>query len=734
MFRKRYVALAISIFLLGVIFAIVFDSTMFSSCALFIFSFAICITFRVISLRKKSFSVAKKIMAAAFAVAFFSLGAFRVVLYNDFSSDVKKYDGKKDDCILEVIEFDSDSIDAKIIYSNIGVPDGEKVRFYSSSDIDDLAIGDKISAEVKYNYRNNPTYLAKDFSMTASGEITEITKGNGLFYSVRASVSENSEKLYADFDNAAAISKGVSIGDRSDISSYLFSLYKASGLSHMLAISGLHISIIAFSFYHVLTVFLKNIRVRSVLAILVAFMFTALVGFTPGAVRSSIMLAFVMSARVFLLDSDGITSFFISLFVILIFNPYSICSAGLQLSYLCTFGILLIEPMIEEISSRFTFRERIMTVRKHVIRKFFGVIIIPMIISFVSSVFSFPVLFASFDTVSYISPITNIFAVPLFSYAVELSLLAFLVAAVSLPLAMVFAYPAGFIFDLITDISRWLFDMDFGVISVYIDWMIIPFAVSLFMIASLIFFRRKRTHAFIISSVAFCVSLGLCAVFSYFITSDVIKFEYGSNDSEYVFISADGGAYIDLGGYTANSDVVFENGLTAIEDYIFIDYTNYAVKRFDYLSGSIKVSNIYLPYPESEYDNVTLLKIKELANERNCDIIYYNEYFYRKISGNGTLRVFGKGNNIAEETLVCVDIDGTKIRILDNGFSNAVNCDVAIVTKQFAGEYTDVISGEIYTIEGYASEHADLTHKNVFAERICIDIDTEESEYTVYEP
>lgn len=733
MFKKRYVALAIFIFLLGVIFAIVFGSTMFSSCALFAVSLVVGITFSVIASQKKIISVAKKIMAAAFAVAFFSLGAVRVAFYDDVSAEVKKYDGMTDECIIEVIEFDADSIDAQILYSDIGVPDGVKLRFYSSSKVEDLLVGDKISAEVKYNYRNKPAYLAKDFSMTASGEITEIIKGDGFFYSIRKSVAQNSEKLYEDFDNAAAISKGVTIGDRSEISSYLFSIYKSSGLSHVLAISGLHISIITFSFFHVMAMFIKSMRVRSVLAIVVAFMFTALVGFTPGAVRSAVMISLVLTARMFILSGDSITMFFISLLVILLYNPYAICGAGLQLSYLCTFGILLIEPMIEEITSKFTFRKRIMTLRMHLIRKFFGMIIIPMIISFVSSVFSFPVLFASFDTVSYISPITNIFAVPLFSYAVELALVAFIVAAISVPFAMIFAYPAGCLFDIVTDMSRWLYDMDFGIISVHVEWMIVPFLISLFIIASLVFVTHKRTRIFVISSMAFCVTLCLGAVCHYFITSDVITFEYGSNGSEYVFVSDDGGAYVDLGGYTANPKVVLENGMTSVEDYIIVEYNDYAVKRFDYLSGNIKVSNVYLPYTESG-NNVTLLKIKELANERNCDIIFYNEYFSKKISENSTLMIFGKDNNFAEDTLVCVDVGDKKIRVLDNGFSNAVNCDVAVVTKQFGGEYTDVLSGEIYTANDYAFTHPDLTHENVFAERICIEIDTEESDYTVYEP
>ena len=77
-------------------------------------------------------------------------------------------------------------------------------------------------------------------------------KGSGFFYNIRKSVFENSDGLYGKFEDASSIAKAVTIGDRTELDSYTYSIYKTAGLSHVLAISGLHISLISMSLFALL--------------------------------------------------------------------------------------------------------------------------------------------------------------------------------------------------------------------------------------------------------------------------------------------------------------------------------------------------------------------------------------------------------------------------------------------------------------------------------------------------
>lgn len=736
MYNKRLIAAAVSVFTLGVLFGIIMrEHDTFYFRALFAVLSVLSLVFIGVSMRKREKDI-KRIYAAALAVAAFSFGVLRISLYNSSEEKFLLVSGKDDKVILEVNELDGKYIDARILESEAGVSNRTMIRFYPEEQPDDLISGDIINAEITYKVANTETLYANGISLISYGKIDSVSSGSGIIYSIRKSVSENSTVLYDGYEYAPGISKAVTVGDRSGIDSYIYSLYKTGGVSHVLAISGLHLSLITMQLYNFLVLLSVNRKASAIISALVAVFYASLVGFTAGAVRAAVMMLFMLISRVFLKRADSITSLFIALGILLIVNPYSLYSLSLQLSFLCSLGIILSEPMIKKINNYFLYKYRYLNGIKRRLYKLIPAAITSFVISFVSSVFSFPILCTSFDTVSYVSPLVNIIAVPLFSWAVAISLIAYIIAPISVSFASVIAYPAGLIYDLITDLIRLIYEADFGIFSSHGHWMIIPFSISVLIILSKVFLStRKNNKVFLVCTVLFCISLVFCCFISKTAMNDRILIDCNNSGIEYIYAaSEEKNVYIDIGGYSSYPKAVYETGKTALDDYLMLELDSYSLNRFDYFSGSMKIHRLYVVEPQNNYERNVYLQIKELANQRNCDIITIDDMYCADLYDNTRLQVFGF-DMINSETLYCLDHNGTKLRILGDGYSNRAVCDTVILLDGF--------NGDMYELEydyGYASVTYIGNNENAeklftpFEDRIIIESMREESDLSVYEP
>ena len=733
MYRKRYVAAAISIFVLGVVFGISmkeYDTFCFR--ALFIALCVASVCFGVFFVRKNNINISKRIIAATFAVAAFSFGVMRVSLFNTLATKNDKFFGKNDNVTLEIRDVNDGYIDAKVIYSELGVSKGTNIRIYPESEPEDAIAGDLLCAELKYSYYIKNSNYAKNIALTASGEIISHEHGSGLLTHIRRHVSNASEKLYGSFEYAPVISKAVTIGDRSGLDSYIFSLYKVGGISHILAISGLHITLIVMSFYSFLSVLGIRKSISCSSAMLLAFLYVALVGFTPGAVRSTVMIAFLLGMRMFMQRSDNVTTLFFALLVLLMENPYAILSAGLQLSFLCSLSIIVIGPYLYTVTSRFRQGRKKMSKLKWAVNCFISAMLTSLIITVVSSLFTLPIMVLSFDCVSYVSPLVNLLAVPLFSYAVGFALVAYVVSLIWAPFAAVVAYPAGLIFDFVTKLTRLIFDSNFGIISTKTRFVFLPLACSAIMIFILVTIRRRRFKHFVAGLIVFCISVGICGALNGLLARKPLL-EYGDSGGEYVYLQTDDESfYFDIGGYRVNSDVVYENGRTDADTYVITCFDDYTYKRADNFTATMNVKHIVIRNPSNEYEESLNSQIKELANARNCDIIYYEDIYTRILADGSEISVIVEDN----APMICFDLYGRKIRFLGNGFSKRVYCDIAVAMNGFAGRYHDVDCESFYASSRFIESAGEpsASYFSAFDYSIGFKASNNESDIVIYEP
>ena len=217
----------------------------------------------------------------------------------------------------------------------------------------DLEYGDEIQVKgefiepsVKRNYNgfDYSSYLKslKIHGNLKASDIDVISKNNGnkiLIFAnkVNLEIKDNINKLMKD--KYSSIFVGLILGDTSNIEEDIQDDFKIANISHVLAISGMHITYIIIGIEILFNKLFGKIRTRIVtIIILILYMF--ITGFSPSVVRASIMGIFLIFSKLIYRKNDIWTSISLSLLILLIYNPFLILNVGLQLSYLGTIGII----------------------------------------------------------------------------------------------------------------------------------------------------------------------------------------------------------------------------------------------------------------------------------------------------------------------------------------------------------------------------------------------------------
>jgi competence protein ComEC len=159
-------------------------------------------------------------------------------------------------------------------------------------------------------------------------------------------IKENIEKNYSS--DTKGILLGLTLGDTQDLDDEVKQDFRDSSISHVLAISGMHIGFIILG----LMIILKRPigkRLANIVICIILIFYMFITGFSPSVVRATIMGILVLMASTFYRKNDVWTSLSISLLIILIFNPFLLESVGLQLSFMGTIGIVLFNKTVDDI-------------------------------------------------------------------------------------------------------------------------------------------------------------------------------------------------------------------------------------------------------------------------------------------------------------------------------------------------------------------------------------------------
>lgn len=206
--------------------------------------------------------------------------------------------------------------------------------------------------------------------------------------------------------DAAALTGAIVTGNREGLSDSFTTSLQRTGLSHTVAVSGMHLAFFA-GFFALL--FGQKKRRTVLLSVPLILLFTLMAACTPSVVRAAVMIILMQLAPLLNREGDSPTSLGFALLLLLMHNPYAAANVGLQLSFAAVAGILLFSGRMQE---RMLERFAPSTQEKRVLSR---ILYVPIrfVVSVVSVtlgalVFTTPLSAYYFGQVSLIAPIANL--------------------------------------------------------------------------------------------------------------------------------------------------------------------------------------------------------------------------------------------------------------------------------------------------------------------------------------
>lgn len=334
-----------------------------------------CIVLAIIVIRKIIIKAYEDM--GAFVVIFFTLIMGFMLMSNEITTRNHIYDLKENTVIVQgkIYKIENTAFGTNIYLKDVEVEDGEKsvsVKriFVNTEKIPNVKIGNIIKvmgklrqfeeAANKGNFDSRKYYLSLGFYGKIEAGTIEIINSDysgirqGL-YELRMEIIERLEKLCSDnkgifsiINNKNGIIGAIILGDKTDLDSDIKELYSVSGIAHILAISGLHISFIGMAIYRLLRRRFRFLFSAAV-SIPVVLSFGIMSGFGISTIRAIIMFILKIIGEVLGRKYDAITAISIAGLVLVVQNPFVVCNSGFQMSFGAIIAIVLILPIVEEI-------------------------------------------------------------------------------------------------------------------------------------------------------------------------------------------------------------------------------------------------------------------------------------------------------------------------------------------------------------------------------------------------
>lgn len=197
----------------------------------------------------------------------------------------------------------------------------------------------------------------------------------------------------------AALLKATILGDRTGLTPEMNQAFLDSGTYHILAISGLNVSLLAGALFGLFRLLRASPRVGAGASILLVSLYAGLAGAGPSVIRAAVMADTYLLAVVLDRRADLLNSLALSALGLLWWNPRDLSDVGFQLTYLATLGIALWLPRCDRVLAG--------------LPRLFRWPLESIVITLAATVMTLPVLAAAFNRVAPVGVLANIPIVPL---------------------------------------------------------------------------------------------------------------------------------------------------------------------------------------------------------------------------------------------------------------------------------------------------------------------------------
>ena len=425
-------------------------------------------------------------------------------------------------------------------------------------------------------------------------------------------------------ETTAEICSAMFLGNKDQLSNLTERDFSRAGASHLLALSGMHVSIIM----GIMMLFLKKLRTPSkiiaVILIVCSVFYLLLTGIKISAARSVIMVLLVYLATLSSRRHDSLTSLAFAGTLIVLVSPCSVLDVGFWMSFGATLGILIYVPSFTKLTAKLEGKSKlpkpITTVLSALVAGIFA--LMPLLIAL--CIFIKQISLASVITSAVLSIPAS--AIILFSM---LLLIFHKVTFVSAMIVKVLSLSAHFMTEYCAKVS----DMDNVMVSLNYPFATIG-AIALGVAFAYSMIKKSKNMFRSLIPFALTLVLFVSAMYVYnYSEKDKVNVSYinVSSTADMLVMSSNGETIIcDVGAgsnssYYATLDAINEARSTEIRAIIISKYANRHISSLYYMFTSQKVKELWLPYPDNDDDYYKMVRIVEYAEKYGVDVFVFRD-------------------------------------------------------------------------------------------------------------
>lgn len=364
---------------------------------------------------KKYLSKLKTILQSKYLYLTLILVALIYVIYKNINLPFSKYNGSEQTIIGTI---NSIKIDGSKLKLELRAKEKVIVNYYIKSEqelIDiknNYQLGDKLvingtfvvpNKNTVFNLFNYRNYLKskKIYWLYNANSITKINNHISFNYRIKNMIIYRINKL----SNSNYLNAFI-LGDTSLIDDNIKNSYQINGISHLFAISGMHVTLFSTLILYLLKKISKNNILNKIILTLFLLIYAFLANFTPSIMRTVLFFILISINEVFNLNIKTSNLLILTCLCLLFYNPFYIYNMGFIFSFVITFYLIIFSELINN--------------HKNYLVK----LLITATISFLASL---PIVINNFFSINLLSIMFNLLFVPLVSYIIfPLTLITFI--------------------------------------------------------------------------------------------------------------------------------------------------------------------------------------------------------------------------------------------------------------------------------------------------------------------
>ncbi len=489
------------------------------------------------------------------------------------------------------------------------------------------------------------TYAIADGFYCSATDITDITlieKGDATltsrFSTLRKGLSARiTRSVNGEGGNLLC---ALLLGERDSLSGLTGLNFRRIGITHILALSGMHLSILTGALYFLLRRLCVPRSLRIASAVLLVLFYMAITDFSSSILRAGFML-FLTGASFFVARrADTVTSLFVSVFLICLFTPWAVYDAGLWLSMFGVIGLLFASFYFDGQGKKKKKK------KPHRVVILLRGILFAFVCSVCASLMTLPLSALYFGETSLLAPLANLVFSPLLTFCIYLSILLLL-----LPLPSVIAsYATGFCNGILDLADR--FAEPSGIfVSLSHPFLLSSVLLTFLALLLLLSSRIRSWRAPLLILLSFCTALGgFLAVDAKRRDAYLEMTVLSEANGDYLLLSEkEGSLLVDMSSFskTAVSDalaIMDEKRLTELDYYLPTHYSYRLYDVIEKLAVNVKLYTLLLPPAVSEGEELIKEELLSLAEGHGIQTLELPQDSSYSVAG-GTLSLLGRNED-----------------------------------------------------------------------------------------